>query len=100
MRKIQSSNPLFFVPLFFLLLFMSFDSDAADFSTQGRGILYTIESLDTLTDDVTHQPDGSYLITSSLIIANQSRPDILQLTPGAILRSGGDSHPRGCDQKL
>ncbi len=61
-------------------------SIAAGFSTSGRGILYTIESIDALTDAVTRQPDGSYQITSSLTIANHIRPDILQLSPGVTLR--------------
>ncbi|MBI1928840.1 right-handed parallel beta-helix repeat-containing protein, partial [Candidatus Poribacteria bacterium] len=59
---------------------------AAGFSTSGRGILYTIESIDALTDAVMRQPDGSYQITSSLTIANHIRPDILQLSPGVTLR--------------
>ena len=74
-----------------LLLFMSAEpfassAESDDFATQGRGILYTIEVLDSLTEAVTRQSDGSYRITSSLVIANKSRPDILQLATGLTLR--------------
>ena len=74
-----------------LLLFISLEAfistaNSDDFTTQGRGVLYTIESLDFLTEAVTRQSDGSYRITSSLIIAHKSRPDILQLSAGLTLR--------------
>ena len=74
-----------------LLLFMSAEpfissAEGNNFTTQGRGILYTIEALDSLTEAVTRQSDGSYRITSSLVIANKSRQDILQLSSGLTLQ--------------
>ncbi|MCZ6676786.1 MAG: tetratricopeptide repeat protein [Candidatus Poribacteria bacterium] len=72
-------------PLYLLLIGLSLPV-SADFSTSGRGVLYTIESLDAVTDAVTRQPDGNYRITSSITIANQTGADILQLTPGVALR--------------
>ena len=68
----------------FALLVASPESVA--FSTQGRGLLYTIESLDMLTDAVTQQSDGNYQITSSITIANQTHADILKLSLGVALR--------------
>ena len=75
--------------LYFLLISVALfvaSPASANFSTSGHGILYTVESLEPLTNAITRQPDSSYHITSNITIADRTRADILRLTPGVTLR--------------
>jgi parallel beta-helix repeat protein len=56
------------------------------FVSKGDGTRYTLETLDAATEDIERAADGSYLIYSSITIANRKAPDRLTIAPGAILK--------------
>jgi len=56
------------------------------FVSEGDGTRYTLETLDAATEDIERADDGSYLIHSSITIANRKKPDILRIPPGTVLK--------------
>jgi len=64
---------------------------ANSYVTLGDGKIYTLDKLDSMTDEISKTGTNSYLISSSLIIANENAPDVLQIDAGTIL-----SFEKGC----
>nr|MBC8236149.1 tetratricopeptide repeat protein [bacterium] len=56
------------------------------FVSEGDGTRYTLETLDAATEDIERADDGSYLIHSSITIANRNKPDTLRIPPGTVLK--------------
>jgi len=75
--------------LYFIIIFICVLGNITvswGFVSEGNGTRYNLETLDAATEEIERTTDGSYLIHSSITIANLEVPDVLTITPGALLK--------------